>query len=213
MGETPSLDDTRGVTTVARKTRRLGVIGALALAGSALAQQPDLIRVDERITDRDLLATSLRVLETDIRQDLNFEHLYVNANNPSQYVRVSGGLYAVAPRTDYYTTRRGGVYAAVAPGTVFYIGMPWIDPATPSRPDTSLGRMASGPTLAQPIRNDLVHARSHEPRALRRFAGVEESTQRERVEMGRPRGRPDMSNEGYRSARLREIARSIASAD
>lgn len=198
---------------VARKTRWLGVAGALALGGAALAQQPQLVRVDERITDRDLLATSLRVLETDIRQDLNFEHLYVNANDPSQYVRVSGGLYAVAPQTDYYTTRRGGVYAAVAPGTVFYIGMPWIDPASASRPDTSLGRAASGPSLAQPIRSGFVHARSYEPRALRRYAGVEEAGERERVEMGRPRGRPDMSNEGYRSARLREIARSLAAGD
>jgi hypothetical protein len=104
----------------------VGAVGLLLVAGAwqgASGEQPGLRRIHQRVADLDPLSVSLLQLEPDLRQDVGFQHLYVEEGHPGRFVRVSGAMYAVSPRTDYYQSR-DEVYAVVSPGTVFYIGAP-----------------------------------------------------------------------------------------
>jgi hypothetical protein len=186
----------------------------LALGAQSVAGEPGLVRVDQGIADRDQLAVSFRYLEPDIRQDLGFEHLYVDAADPGRYVRVSGAMYAVSPRTDYVSLK-SGVYPAVSPGTVFYIG------ARPEE-DRALGvaprdGRATGVTIAAsaPVSQRVSLARpvGPAPVAVRADASVDGAA--DPAAGSRVTPTPvshDMANQSYRAARLREIARLMGGA-
>lgn len=80
-------------------------LGLLWIAGSAIAQQRTLHRVDQAVEDLDRLATSLRHLDRDLHQNGARANLYRiesdSANAGPRYYRVSPGLRAWLDRSDY----------------------------------------------------------------------------------------------------------------
>ena len=189
------------------------LVVSLAGGGTAQGDQGHLIRIDQGIADRDPLSTSLRHLQPDLRQDLGFEHLYVDPGDPGRFIRASGGMYAVSPRTDYVLTRQG-VYAVVSPGTVFYIGAPPEHQAKPVPPSGEGRGVSIGVRVA---------LRKPVPAAARRVTAAPVATATEAVPTVEPgRGGEsgesttptmpvvrDVSGLAYRAARLREIARLV----
>lgn len=190
-----------------------GVIAGLATAAGA--DDNALVRVDQLHADLDPLSISLRQLQPDFRQDLGFEHLYVEAGDPQKFVRVSGALYAVSAHTEYVALR-SGVYPAVAPGTVFYIGPPpeesapvWSTPSSSCgmsidvSPSVSRAVSWARPVEAAPATIRVSAQAPSEPIAVAEGAPVKPT-------------QPivhDMSNPSYRAARLRQIARLTSGAE
>lgn len=98
-----------------------GVPGESATAQSA---SPTLFqRVDAGRADTGPLSTSIIQLPEDLRVPTGFEYVYRNPRDESSLIRVSGGLVAEFPRSQY-DTGRGGLVPVVPPGTVFRIGLP-----------------------------------------------------------------------------------------
>ena len=99
----------------------------LLLAVTAAAQSLPLEAVEERVTDISGLDLSLRQVQTGLLQPNNFKELYRSPVDDS-FVRISGGLYAVFPRSVYAAKKdkqkRTVVYPVVPAGTIFYIGPP-----------------------------------------------------------------------------------------
>ncbi len=89
--------------------------------------------VDAGRADRSPLATSARRMPVDLRIPLSFDRVYRvpgaqtgvrvpgAASGEDLFARISGGLIAVFPRSEYVSTRRGPA-AVVPPGTIFYVG-------------------------------------------------------------------------------------------
>lgn len=110
----------------------LGPIGARRPTGplppGGVLRVSDLVRVDSGRVDQSALATSLRAFpEIDLRSAGNFDTLYqvpANANSPfaGQFVRVSGGMYAVFPSSVYRAGRNNTRLAAIPPDTTFFMG-------------------------------------------------------------------------------------------
>lgn len=102
-------------------------------AGAASAQLipsagvPPLKRVEAGTSDINPLATSNRVLPTDLRVPTGFESLYsfqqrdAFGNLQTYYVRSDGGLTAIFPRSQY-SEGRNGPTPEVPAGTVWVIG-------------------------------------------------------------------------------------------
>lgn len=86
--------------------------------------------IDQGIADRDELATSLRQMPGSMREDRNFEYLWVLESNPDYLYRKDGGLTAVFPASEYALTRQGTMIVVPA-GTIYYIGEPTTPPAPP----------------------------------------------------------------------------------
>ncbi len=182
---------------------------ACAVIGPGAGADPGLVRVHQGVEDLDLLSTSFLQLEPDLRQDLGFEHLYVDPTDPERFVRVSGGLYAVSPRTDYFATRKGLIYPVVSPGTVFYIGSP---PAPEADPGAAPGRELSGVAVVRtPVRAATVVSGAPLAAPASTKAGASPLAQSDDAVEAEPEahGRADMSVPWYRAMRLREIARSL----
>lgn len=95
----------------------LGVIVATSLARPPM----ELIPVEEGIGDVDSLAADLRVQPRDLRTPLGFERVYRVPGRDDLYMRVSGGLYAVFPRSEY-VPGPGGMWPVIPAGTRFYPG-------------------------------------------------------------------------------------------
>lgn len=107
----------------------------LACASSAHAQRaPEGWQmIDAGRADRGPLATSARRVPIDLRVPLSFDRVYRvpgsttgvqvpgAAAGEELYARISGGLTAVFPRSEYVATKRGTA-AIIPPGTIFYIG-------------------------------------------------------------------------------------------
>lgn len=199
-------------------------------AGDARAEQPGLRRIHQLVADLDPLSVSLLNLEPDLRQDVGFQHLYVEDANPDRFVRISGAMYAVSPRTDYYQTR-DEIYAVVSPGTVFYIGEP-PELAAATAPATREGRGVSesvSATMRAPVRAAeivttapmAVFASDVETSGVRRVTpeaptdtgSRERATPADRAPGAAPTPRKanDMADASFRAARLRQIARRLSS--
>lgn len=104
-----------------RATSRAGAI-ALGCAAGAFAQpgaEPPVRPVDQGFSDAEPLSTSLLLTPIDLRQPQDFRDLYHNEAT-GLYYRVSGGLIAAFPRSEYAAD--GSVL--IPPGTEFYIGPP-----------------------------------------------------------------------------------------
>jgi hypothetical protein len=99
----------------------------LLLAATAAAQTLPLEAVEQRVSDISGLDLSLRQVQTGLLQPNNFKELYRSPVDDG-FVRISGGLYAVFPRSVYAAKKdkqkRTVVYPVVPAGTVFYIGPP-----------------------------------------------------------------------------------------
>jgi len=94
----------------------------LPVATAQLGREPVLRRVEEEFSDRDPLASSLRQIDTDLREPAGFNALY-QVEGKEIFVRRSGALWAVFPRGRY--TRHDGKTIVQAPaGMTFSIGPP-----------------------------------------------------------------------------------------
>lgn len=103
-------------------------IAALMVIGSSAFGQAKL--VDQSVEDVDPLATSLRFLQPQLRQDTDFTLLYSDPRYPGWYYRRDGAITAFVPQGDYFATR-DGIHAAIPAGTIFFIG----DPSPEMLPD------------------------------------------------------------------------------
>lgn len=121
-----------------------GALAGLPATGAFGDADPRLRMVDQLYEDTDLLRTSLRVLNHEMRQPQGFSQLYEDTANPGTYVRVSGAIYQVSKNTKYIHTE-DATYVGIASGTVFYIG---------GMPDPPAWERQSSPS------NGVVHARA-----------------------------------------------------
>lgn len=80
-----------------------------------------LERVDPGIGDVGPLSTSQRQLPMDLRTPTGFENVYRVRGREDTLLRISGGLAATFPKSQYVPTAWGQV-PVVPPGTVFHIG-------------------------------------------------------------------------------------------
>jgi len=132
-------------------TLALTALTALMIATAALAQvgtrstnDPGaLTPVDQGTADLGELNTSNRLIPVDLRQPNDFNRLYLAPDDSGRLMRVSGGLSAVFPRSEY-AVGPGYVIPLIPAGTEFFIG-PMPTPAT----DGGLGMgPVTGPTTA-----------------------------------------------------------------
>lgn len=105
----------------------LQIAALMVLASSAFGQAQ---LVDQSVEDVDPLATSLRFLQPQLRQDTDFTLLYSDPRYPGWYYRRDGAITAFVPQGDYYATR-DGIVTAIPAGTIFFIG----DPSPEMLPD------------------------------------------------------------------------------
>lgn len=171
---------------------------SISPAMGAPVDEPRL--VDQTIADVDPLATSLRVVdfEVDLRQDIDFQHVYTVPGQPGMLMRRQGGLVAIFDRSDYVPTWFGPV-PIIPANTVFHIGGP---------PEAATGEI-SAPGRLDPRVQGLVPATAAALRADEASA-VRPAVSRDRGEMRRA----DLADEPYRRHRLREItARAIERLD
>lgn len=94
----------------------------VVLGASGQADPRDLVRLDAGRQDTGPLAWSTRVFPTDLRAPMGFEHVYRDPSSESSLVRISGGLAATFPRSQYDVSRYGTV-PVIPAGTVFRIGL------------------------------------------------------------------------------------------
>lgn len=167
----------------------------LTAAAVAAARPPmRLIPVDEGVGDVDSLAADLRVQPLDLRTPLGFERVYRVPGRDDLYMRVSGGLVAVFPRSEY-VPGPGGLWPVIPAGTRFYPG--GLPPELLGSPEPAPGGGTAGPeriSLSQPLQGQpLMRAADLEAERARQIA-------EERVT---PRsGQSIWGNEAYRSERL-----------
>lgn len=101
----------------------LAALAAGAVAIPARAQVAKLRQVEQGVADRGPLSSSQRVLPIDLGVPSGFDRVYRlgGPRSGGMFARISGGITAVFPRSQYTPTPDG--YAAETPaGTVYYIG-------------------------------------------------------------------------------------------
>ncbi len=100
------------------------MVGAM-FSASAQAQQSDpraLRPVEQGVADTGPLSASRRVVPLDLRVPSGFDRVYkFGQGSSSKFARISGGLTAVFPRSNY-AQGSSGVVAEIPPGTVFFVG-------------------------------------------------------------------------------------------
>lgn len=182
-----------------RAGRLIGVVvaGGLSLPAVAGAQPAGARPVEQGIADVGPLSPAGRVAPLDLRTPYGFERVYrldtVDAFKEGEvFLRMSGGITAVFPRSVYERTP-DGARARIAPGTVFYIGKlperfsPRPAPPAPNALSAPLAVDLSAPTLS-----------------ARSAAGGEKPA----VTPPNPSEAPSMwENEEYRRARLGQVLR------
>jgi hypothetical protein len=116
------------------KTITLGFVAtAVTMAAGAgflqaqerLTPVPDseLSEVEQAVGDLGPLSASLRDLQPDLRHPVGFDAVYRVPGREDLLMRVSGGLYAVFPRSVYAQTQQGQI-PLIPYGTTFFIGPP-----------------------------------------------------------------------------------------
>jgi hypothetical protein len=102
----------------------LGLIALLGAISRSHAQPANLSPVDQGVADVGPLSASSRVVPRDLRVPSGFDRVYrfgTGGAGGEKYARISGGITAVFPRSQYVPTRDG--YEVQTPaGTVYYIG-------------------------------------------------------------------------------------------
>lgn len=118
--------------------------------------------MEQTIGDVDPLRRGSRLVPLDLRTPSNFDRVYripgaargipadpfgASAGGGDRFVRISGAVTAVFPRSEY-TPTRGGLAAEIPAGTVFHIGR--LDlPDAPVPPRTAPGQISSAaPSMA-----------------------------------------------------------------
>ena len=154
-----------------------------------------LVPVDQGLEDVHPLAASLRV-DTAVHQSTDdFVNVYEDPSNPGRYIRTSGAIHAVFPRSTY-AVHEGRIFATVPPGTIYYIG-------APPEGDT----IGAGATAIRPVQNiHAINLRGPQAELERiRLERIEAARMKE-LRRSRRAAQLTMSDELYRRQRLREIA-------
>lgn len=109
----------------------LGCVAALSTNVAAAHAQPGIatsgtagrvpVRLVEGREDTGPLATSSQMLPMDLRAPTGFEHVYRAPGADGTLMRISGGLVATFPRSQY-DVREEGIVPVIPAGTVFHIG-------------------------------------------------------------------------------------------
>lgn len=94
---------------------------------------PTLRRVDSSLDARDPLANSLRNPQIDLASPLDFRDLYAVEGRDDVFVRRSGAVYAVFPRS-YFVREKKQEVTRVPGGTTYSIGFPQALKIAPQRP-------------------------------------------------------------------------------
>ncbi len=118
-------------------TSHISILITIALAAPLAGAQPanwrTLQPVDPGVGDLSPLSASSRFLPVDLRQPTGFERVFrvpgssrgVNSlgvsDSNDRFARVSGGITAVFPRSEYTETKKG-IRADIPVNTIFYIG-------------------------------------------------------------------------------------------
>ena len=104
---------------------------AAAIAASPSPAQPaieppvsSLEPVIATVEDISPLLTTLQQPQDDARDPLGFSRVYRSSLLPGQFVRASGALWAVFPKSEYVAVQDEGIRAVVPENAVFYIGGP-----------------------------------------------------------------------------------------
>jgi hypothetical protein len=105
----------------------LPLVAALALLAAdpagAAGDLPPLEPVEAGVEDVDPISASLRDLRIDIREPAAFDRPYRVPGRADLFMRISGALHAIFPRS-IYASNDGNTVAMIPAGTVFHIGMP-----------------------------------------------------------------------------------------
>jgi hypothetical protein len=126
-----------GITLTATALAQVGVTPPTdPMAPISTSDPYALTPVDQGTADLGDLNTSNRLIPIDLRQPLDFDHLYNAPDHSGRLMRVSGGLGAVFPRSEY-AAGAGFTFPLIPAGTEFFIGpMPITAPASiPAGPD------------------------------------------------------------------------------
>ncbi len=84
--------------------------------------------VEQLVSDRNVLSTSLRHLQVGLQRPTGFSEVYHAPGQPGMFMRQHGGIRAVFPQSLYlYNEDEDGMDAMIPPNTVFQIG-PRISP-------------------------------------------------------------------------------------
>jgi hypothetical protein len=174
----------------------LAVVAAVVPCAPAVGQPAGAKLVEQGFGDVGPSRTSLRVEPLDLRQPLDFEQVYslgrVRAFRSDEvFLRVSGGITAVFPRS-VYVKNKDGTGPAIPPGTTFYIGkLPEEFGAEPApRAPSPLALDFSAPRIAP--------GRKGQPKDIRPPNSAEAPSMWE--------------NEEYRGARIGQILRKAMAA-
>ncbi len=121
----------------------MSIFAALTIGATALAQVTSfstndpyaLSPVDQGVSDLGELNTSNRLIPIDLRQPNDFGRLYEAPDSSGRLMRISGGLSAVFPRSEYAASA-GFIFPVVPAGTEFFIGpMPVTAPTAEPEPE------------------------------------------------------------------------------
>ena len=176
-----------------------GVLAAVPVAG---AQRQGFRLVEQGIEDVEPAAVSLRVPWVDLREPLGFDEVWQGLwSDPflgerEVFMRSSGAITAVFPRSSYVQTEEGTLVEIPA-GTIFYLG----------RPPAGLERAPE--RESPPGRIDLRRntALTAAPSAQDAAASVRIEAAGSHVEFG------IWTSETYRTARVARLLRSAAGAE
>lgn len=193
-----------------RRLPFLSVCSALMTPGLAASQTPPqpLKPVDQGVADLGPLSTSFRDMQVDLRGPAGFVNVYHVPGADGMFMRGSGGLFAIFPRSQYVPTPRG-ILAQVPAGTVFHIGLPPAVQEPTSTPDDSAITGNDSRVRRQfDARLDLEHSTAIS--RMHRARGDEESSTTD------PRDRTSAvtvaTSETYRAQRISELIAQAAAA-
>ena len=189
---------------------QLGLLSVSVALGSAQPAGPanrpidtrGLQRIDESFQDVGPLRTSLLQQPVDLRQPIGFDQVYRVPDGAAgeRLARISGGLAAVFPRSEYVNTRRGQL-VLVPPGTVFYIGsLPTAAPIASRSSPSAVAVPGGGPdTTARPERVTAASTR------------IGDNSQVFATQPDASRPPPSiMTDEAFRAVRIRHLLQSAA---
>jgi hypothetical protein len=109
--------------------RALLAISALTVVSTTAIAQDDFVpqrldALEPNVSDVGPLSRSFRQLSIDLRSPSEFDRVYQVPGDEEHLMRISGGLYAVFPRSQYTPTEKKGIIAVIPNDTTFYIGSP-----------------------------------------------------------------------------------------
>jgi hypothetical protein len=121
-------------TTLTSRAVTLACAFGLSLLLAPAANAQDVRRIsasdnptliDQKVGDRNSLATSSRVMQVDLSPH-GFERLYAVPGRDDLMMRTNGALYAVFSQSAYIRDpqKKGALKAVVPAATIFYIGRP-----------------------------------------------------------------------------------------